>query len=185
MIPLNAGIMMRSGAYFNFTKPDEFNGTIEDIAHPLGNVCRYAGHCNYFFSVAQHAVNASYAVEPGYEFDALMHDTAEAVTGDITTPLKRAVPFFKDLEVAIEANMAKLFGFRYPLPEPVKKVDLEMLMLERIHLFNTQDDWEVLEGIDVEHLHPLVDTGVIVMERMSPDVATRRFLARYEELKPQ
>lgn len=185
IVPLDAGIMMRSGAYFNYNKPAEFEGPIEDIAHALGNVCRYAGHCAYFFSVAQHAVNASYAVDPEFAFDALMHDTAEAVTGDITTPLKKAVPFFKQLETQIEAGMAVRFGFNYPLPDLVKLVDLEMLMLERMYLFDTQDDWEVLKGITVDHLVPLVDLNdQIVMSPMSPKVAAARFVARFYELCP-
>lgn len=181
-IPVDAGIMMRSGAYFNYNDPAAFEGSIEDIAHALSNVCRYAGHCDYFFSVAQHAVNASHAVARGHEFDALMHDTAEAVTGDITTPLKRAVPFFKELEMQIEAGMSKRFNFTYPLSEQVKIVDLQMLKLEREVLFpDATDHWAVLDGVEIESLRGLRG---ISMSPMGPSEAKQAFLRRYDELRP-
>ena len=35
-------IMLRSGAWFDFCAPASSDFTIEDIAHGLANICRYA-----------------------------------------------------------------------------------------------------------------------------------------------
>src|SRR5690349_5642083 len=101
-------IALLSGEQFNYNKPEESGVTIDDLASATSNICRFAGHLPRFYSVAQHLVNASRLVEHldsyqvGDEFDALMHDTAEAFTNDLPTPLKWALPIFKELEVKIE-----------------------------------------------------------------------------------
>lgn len=133
-IQLDAGIRLLSGTMFSYNDPVASDVKIDDIAAALSKICRFAGHLPYFYSVAQHAVNASYIVEPEFAFTALMHDTAEAFTNDLPTPLKHAVPIFKDLEVKIESAMSKLFGFQYPLPWAVKLADLQMLQLEKLHV---------------------------------------------------
>jgi uncharacterized protein len=110
----------------------------------------------------------------------LMHDTAEAFTNDLPTPLKAAMPAFKDLEVRIESAMAKRFGFAYPLPDIVRLADAQMLGLEKIHLKEDHSEWDCLKGVEFEHLHGLVD-----LWPLSPQFAEHEFLARYNELCPR
>jgi hypothetical protein len=176
-------ITLTSGVHFSYTDPGKTFIPIEDIAHSLGNICRFAGHCRQYFSVAQHAWNCSYAVEPEFAFDALMHDTSEAFTNDLPSPLKRIFPEFKKLETTIETAVAKMHGFTYPLPEAVHKIDRDMLALEKEHLFPNTGAWEWLEGCDISYLHSLVAVGELNMGLMSPSQATALFLQRYEELK--
>jgi hypothetical protein len=107
-----------------------------------------------------------------------MHDTAEAFTNDIPTPLKWALPIFKDLEVKIESAMAEKFGFNYPYPAPVKQADTEMLILEKLYVKNDNRVWPQYEGIEVDHLVHLVD-----LKPWQPQRAKREFLERYEQLK--
>lgn len=179
MIQLADGIQLYSGAMFSYTDPGASDVQIDDIAHALSHVCRFAGHVKHFYSVAQHAVNTSRIVDREFALTALLHDTAEAFTNDLPTPLKAAVPVFKELEVAIETAMAARFGFQFPLPDPVKLADLQMLKLERDelkpHAFGAA--WSVLEGVDVSGLDLLVDLSPI-----SPPRAKRLFLDRYMEL---
>ena len=122
-------ISLLSGAKFNYNKPEESDVTIDDIASALSNVCRFSGHLPRFYSIAQHLVNTSHIVPEELAFTGLMHDTAEAFTNDLPTPLKWALPIFKELEGKIESAMSEKFGFHYPYPAEVKEADTIMLML--------------------------------------------------------
>lgn len=176
-VVLGDGIRLLSGAMFDYASPGSCDVTIGDIASALSKICRFAGHIHQFYSVAQHAINASWIVAPEYAFTALMHDTAEAFTNDLPTPLKFAVPVFKELEARIESAMAQRFGFTYPLPCAVKLADAQMLGLEKHYLKRDHSRWDVLDGIEYEHLAGLVD-----LSPMAPDQAECLFMQRYEEL---
>jgi hypothetical protein len=182
-VMMGDGIRLLSGAMFDYDNPAASDVRIEDIAGALSKVCRFAGHIPQFYSVAQHAVNTSRIVPPEYAFTALLHDTAEAFTNDLPTPLKfKAGDFFKPLEIRIESAMAARFGFAYPLPDPVKLADLQMLALEKEYLKRDHSQWDCLDGVDYEHLRPL-----IYLSPMTASRAERLFLERYFELvsKPE
>lgn len=176
-IQVQEGIALLSGNLFDYNDPDSSVVTIEDIATALANVCRFAGHVHYFYSVAQHAVNCSYIVDPKFAFDALMHDTAEAFTNDLPTPLKWAVPIFKDLEVRIESAMSRKFGFTYPLSSEIKLADAQMLRMEKERVKRDRSHWAMLDGIEVDHLLNKVD-----LRLCTPPQAKKLFLNRYYEL---
>ena len=178
MIALTQGIQLFSGAFFDYKNPHQSEVCIDDIAHALSLVCRFAGHISEFYSVAQHAVNTSHLVTERHAYTALLHDTAEAFTNDIPTPLKTAIPAFKDLEVEIEEAMARRFDFTFPLPPEVKMADLQMLKLEREELKpHATGCWEVLQGVNTVGLRERVD-----LNGWSPAYAKHRFLQRYWEL---
>lgn len=176
-VQLGDGIRLIGGSLFNYWEPEKAEVTIEDLATALANVCRFSGHLHYFYSVAQHAVNTSYLVPKELAFTALMHDTAEAFTNDLPTPLKAAVPVFKELEVKIESDMARRFGFIYPLPKEVKYADSQMLKLEKEKIKRDHSHWDCLDGIETDSVEYLVD-----LHMMTPPQARKLFLARFSEL---
>lgn len=178
LVPIEAGLGLLSGAMFDYDNPGAQQVAIEDIATNLSNVCRFSGAVDYFYSVAQHAVNASRIVPSEFAFDALMHDTAEAFTNDIPTPLKFKLPIFKELELRIEAAMSEQFGFAFPLPPAVKVADTQMLVLENAALRrNAKLSGIDLDAVDLTGLHDIVD-----LTSWSPAVAKSRFLLRFAEL---
>lgn len=170
-------IALLSGATFNYNQPEKSDVTIDDIASALSNVCRFSGHLPVFYSVAQHLVNTSYIVPEEHAFTALMHDTAEAFTNDLPTPLKWALPVFKELEVKIESAMANKFGFEYPYPDPVKLADTQMLLLEKKYVKQDPHVWEYYGDVEYEHLLDKVD-----LKGWQPVRAKREFLERFYEL---
>jgi hypothetical protein len=167
-------IQTYGGTYFDLTEPGRSEIDIQDIAVALSNTCRYGGHTVDFYSVAQHSVLASRLVPHEDALAALMHDAAEAYTGDVVKPLKRLLPEFAAIETRIEAAIARKFGLAYPWPESVKRADLMLLKRERIDLMPLDGGlWPGMEGIEnlVSHIHA-----------WPPQRACNCFLDRFYEL---
>lgn len=179
-VALGDGIRLLSGALFDYADPAACAVEIGDIAGALSKVCRFAGHIRQFYSVAQHAVNVSRIVPESHAFTALMHDTAEAFTNDLPTPLKHAFPAFRALEARIEAAMAARFGFAWPMPEPVRRADLIMLAVEKAELKGDGSRWAILDEISVAEI--FAGTVAADLSPLTPSAAEALFLERYWEL---
>jgi hypothetical protein len=195
-VQLGEGIELLNGQMFDFFHPERTELELEEIIHTLSNVCRFAGHVHYFFSVAQHLLNATYLAPPGHRRDAGLHDTSEGFTNDIVTPLKFAIPTFGEIERIIEPDMARRFRFRYPLSPEVKLVDLQLLAVEKSVLKPSSSHWAVLDGIPFEHIkvstlpywleriiHPFRRKKALFMGPMTPKQAKRALLKRLNELQ--
>jgi uncharacterized protein len=50
-------ILLKSGEYFSFIEPAASAFTIEDIAHGLSMVCRFAGECRTFHEAEDHCAS--------------------------------------------------------------------------------------------------------------------------------
>lgn len=83
---------------------------LPDIAHALGNICRFTGHSARFLSVAEHSINVCLIVDyllrgvdgmRAVDRDvyirtkliALLHDASEAYLNDVSRPLKNRPEF--------------------------------------------------------------------------------------------
>lgn len=123
---------------------------IDDIAHSLSMQCRFNGHVPKFYSVAEHSVLVSKMVE---NLDALLHDAAEAIIGDIVTPLK-------DAKVCkLESKILGSLGIT--ISEKIKLADADMLIREMDQFYFGRD-----RGIKC----------------LDPSSAKNLFLDRWEEL---
>lgn len=88
---------------------------LEDIAHGLANVGRFAGQGKEFHSVARHSVHVSReAMERGASREtqryALVHDAAEAYLSDVPGPVKKSLPGYKHAERRIDEAVVDALG---------------------------------------------------------------------------
>lgn len=118
---------------------------LEDIAHALSLQCRFAGHCREFYSVAEHSVRVSRAVESVLPDEmapeprrlmllaALLHDASEAYLVDVPRPVKPYLVGYREAEsrvmVAVE-SWAGLYGSYTHDHEAVKCADEALLRTE-------------------------------------------------------
>lgn len=129
---------------------------INDIAHALSNLSRYAGHCKKFYSVAEHSVLVFHIVRKLWPQDleaqwaALLHDATEAYVGDVPTPLKVLLPEYIKIEEKLSKKIAKQFKIKWTkeIHKKVKFADLAALATEAFELFDDVDNWEVLKHFE-------------------------------------
>jgi hypothetical protein len=166
-------IMLQSGVWFDFGAPASSNFTIEDVAHGLANICRYAGQCRRFYSVAEHSMLVS-EIAVGFELEALLHDAAGAFMGDITRPLKQMLPEYKKIENEVEEAILMRFGLNAPIPTGVKDADLRVLAAEQSQIMPPgTDDWAREQN---------VLPAPVIVRHLDPEQARRAFLNCYERL---
>lgn len=129
-------IQTYSGKQYWPLDPRPADVTIIDIAHALSMTCRFAGHCNRFYSVAEHSVHVSGLVPADDALVALFHDAPEAYIHDITRPLKRNLDGYHAIERRNWTAIAASFRLPEALPQSVHDADMSMLFAERGQLFD-------------------------------------------------
>ena len=178
-------IRMNSGRKFYFDDIRRNELFITDIANGLAASARFGGQMDLdkFLSIAEHSINVSYFVPEEFAFCGLMHDAAEAIMGDMVTPLKNLSPDFKAMERQIDAYCAEVFGYQYPFPPIVKEVDFDMFITEYHAAFrNRKVVWPGEEDdAEFEHCVPKYE-GIVQFRFLQPQQAYDAFLERFVEL---
>lgn len=127
-------------------RPEEVDP--RDIAHALSMICRYGGHTNRFYSVAEHCVLMSYAVAPENALWALLHDATEAYVVDLIRPIKRFMPDYRVMEAGVALAICEHFGIPAECPAEVKEADSRILLDEREVMLSTPpQSWGSIEGV--------------------------------------
>jgi hypothetical protein len=167
-------IAVIGGGFFDLLNPEVNDYDIEVIAHSLARINRYTGHfVTDCYSVAEHSVLVSLAVDPRYALEGLLHDANEAFTGDVSSPLKRLLPDYKRIEEGIQAELAKRFGLVYPFPKEVHEADKRLYWSERA---------TVAPGNDKLWHQDLRASRKVTPVGWTPSKAKKEFLKRYKEL---
>lgn len=196
-LPTTYEVETYSGKFVDTKDPKASDIALEDIAHALAHTCRYGGHCQRFYSVAEHAVFCSTRVErKGYPADlqlaALHHDDAEAYLGDIPRPMK---PLLGNEYVVLTAKMDAAIVLALGLSggqsgfhrREVKEADNWALLVEARHLlpsggrhwFNG-DQGAATWGLQDQPTR--IVTPSYWFGGLDPVVARHMYIQRHEEL---
>ena len=128
--------------------PDDFSVDhvrIEDIAHSLSMMCRYNGHINEFYNVAEHCIRVSKRLEKlGFnkkiQLCGLLHDAAEAYLGDLVSPVKKVLYEYINLEKLYQDVIVRALKLQdewinsYPI---IKNADRDVLEEELKYFHNS------------------------------------------------
>lgn len=171
-------IQTYSGAVFRPLDPNPEILTIEDVVVPLSRMCRYGGHCERFYSVAEHCVlMADYLWRAGFGagscLQALMHDASEAFIADIVRPVKGMLAGYKPAELRLMAALSPRFGFAWPMLPEVHHLDAAMIAVERANMKPRPDISDAIWGAR----EPAPDG--IELRFWDRDVAAANFRSRF------
>jgi len=122
----------------------------DDIAHALSMKCRWGGHTNQFYSVAQHSCIVAYLCLDvgGAQLAAkgLLHDAAEAYLPDVAAPIKHRFQIdgesFSTVEDRLLRKIYDALGVAWPTHgewEQIKHADLVALRTEARDLMHICD----------------------------------------------
>lgn len=150
-----------------------------DIARGLAFQNRYHGQTSYPLTIAQHScVAADHAEDKLEDVELarvmLLHDATEAYLGDMNRPLKSIMPQYRELEANLWRAIAARFSLPREMPEAVKRIDDEMLAIEKANLAPNAEPWPGIEQVAARH------TFVV----WPPQHALMEFNARFHRLFP-
>lgn len=158
-----------------------------DIAHSLAHLCRYNGHTDRFYSVAEHCILMSLVMPtPELALEALLHDGSEAYVGDMVRPLKHTdemAPYRMAEDYVMDAIAAR-FGLpvdstgHHSKSAEVRDADTRILLTERTALLS---HYQPSERWLVDGMEPL-DVQIMALQ---PYGAKQAYLARLESLGVQ
>jgi len=160
--------------------------SIEAVAHSLAMTCRFGGHTREFYSVAEHSVLVSEAIErdfdnPELEYSGLLHDAVEAVLCDMPRPLKPMFASFVAMEAEVETQIMNHFGADWDedTQKIVKLYDRSACMAEARELMPSGGkDYDIASNPQAVRIAEGITVGCL-----APGRATELFLNRYKETR--
>lgn len=144
-----------------------------DIAHALSNICRFGGHVEKFYSVAEHSVHMANYAPREFKLWALLHDATEAYIVDIPRPIK---PFLTNY-VEIESNLMGAIATKYNLSGATMPVEVKLL--DNRILFDEAK--QNLKEPPVPWANQMEPLGVL-LRYWEPEVARERWLDLFHQL---
>jgi hypothetical protein len=168
-----SSISVVGGQFFDLLNPSNSEYDIDVIATALSNLCRYTGHVTRFYSVAEHSVLVSKIVPSKYALEGLLHDASEAFVGDVSSPLKKLLDRYQEIEYNVQEDIAKRFGLVFPFPEEIHKADKQLYWAERKAIAPAVDSLWHKEFRASRKVEP---------QGWTPPVAKKKFIARFNEI---
>lgn len=173
-------ILTYTGKQFRPLDPEWDMIDIVDIAHALSNTCRFTGHTNTFYSVAQHSYLVSLLCDD-HQLYGLLHDASEAYLCDISTPVKKSAIFrgYREAEQWLQGMILLRYGIRQlEMPKEVKGADKFMGIWEGVSFMPECEGafWTDNKGVLVAEIN------YAPLNPWSPKVAEEKFITRFDKL---
>ena len=112
-----------SGNRLNFANPQPAMIDRKTIAHHLARINRWTGNTDLPYSVAQHSMLVASAIKtPQWRIYGLLHDGAEAYTGDLPTPFKRWLNDNGANVMGLESTILNAIHKHFNLTKPTKEI---------------------------------------------------------------
>jgi|SRR5579871_604334 len=150
---------------------------IEDIAHALSNQCRFAGHTEWFYSVAQHSILVSMVLsgmlkKPELALKGLLHDASEAYLVDVPRPIKRMADFtvYRSIEKALTGVIYSKYGIGNTSQEDIEEADNLLLATEARDLMSNPQWANEMPKLRIK------------IPRWTPEHAEKMYLKKFKEL---
>ena len=183
----NPYIVTSTGTPFTYrpVNPDAIH--IEDIAHALSHICRFNGHTNLFYSVAQHClfIESLTVGTVGDRLSSLLHDAGEAYMCDIPAPLKPLLgPKYAELYAEVQGAINDKFGVT-SLPGSLRSLDKAACAYEAKAFFGFTDNELEQYGYDVNDWIRCDRTPTQFASDCGdeePGMVAAKFLKKFEEL---
>jgi uncharacterized protein len=176
---VNNTIKVAAGHYVDLVNPDPKTIDIKSIAASLSKICRFGGHCAYFYSVAEHCIHccnlaASDGIKKSILKVILLHDATEAYVGDMVKPLKISLPQYQDAETKVQRAIETAFNVDFDKHHDIiKKYDFIMLKAEKLFMWPFDDlCWNL----------PEVEDRVVNFRCYEPKQAQKKFLEMWKGL---
>lgn len=145
-------IQTYTGKAFDLVDPQPDMVDVRDIAHSLGMQCRFTGHTQRHYSVAEHCCRMAEQFSGAMAVHALLHDAAEAYVSDTAKPLKALCPQLWIVEDRAISAIYEALGVERPdagQRDMVKHADLRMLITERNQLMEAPPmPWDCDEQVE-------------------------------------
>lgn len=175
---LDLTVRTQKGLELNVEKIEPSQIDIADIAHALSFICRFNGHADQFYSLAQHCLSLSQLVSSQHAMQALLSEASSAYIGSIPLNLAENYPLYKEHKDRIQqsilfkyckigGNDANIFQTKQDFIE----IECRDLFKSR-YLQKMQDDVNPLREV-------FSSKKVVAMDALSARLA---FMARFKEL---
>ena len=146
--PRGPYIRLYDGFKWFLLHPKAEDFSLDRISHHMARISRYTGASTY--TNGQHSVVAAQMANRFYPnarllpAKMLIHDVAESVLNDVSSPLKSLLPDYRALETLHDAAVEERFDLTF-LDDPlVKEVDDRMWLTERLVVYpmlSREDDY--------------------------------------------
>lgn len=137
-------VRMRRHNIVEFMNPKPDQIWITDIAWHLARECRFTGACVSWYSNAEHSYHGSVkasCLKVAREF--LLHDAAEYVFNDVSSPVGKVCPDYKRHCKAFQNFIYRKFLGYEEVSDEVQEIDRRLCATEmRDVRFQPKEDWD-------------------------------------------